>query len=1135
MQLFADRFAMHENGAAIDLATGRRVELRRFDDAGGVDPSDQIRWSQRCDNWLGIHHRSVARLIDYGLVVGNGRFEAWDCGSAWDGSADEAARTRRLAAQFLAAAGVMAGVAMTIHVRDGVAVAIPGVESGHDATCENEAGTPIAVRGLKHIARGAVTALSELFDDPGDGRGPIASLWGEPGSGTRVVVQELTRAARLKGFVPVASRILGTPYASLWHGRALFIVHDERRCDRSPWRGVLRSTLDTPLAHVVLLVGRHEDRAVEGIGLPAVSVDELVAALLPSKLTPRFEDRVRRAAVESLGRPGRFARLLWPDWIGERNERRQRGPRAAEQAASYGVDEREQPPALAAESAPTASWAFPGELATLRSRVTAARADLAAGRHAPALRALRQAAAAFARRDAWGDAATAGLTAAGALLARGRVREALSMLEDVRGYADRCGEGGPILDAAILTGEARIDAMRFGEAETTLAAAVTTATQARDAGRTTAACVGLARCLFWRAQYLEAVRALDRCAEEAPRHLLVRRARLLARVQIGLGDLAAALAIVATLKRDPEAAADNGLRAAIACTAAFVYLRVGDLEAAAREARDGISAARSAHDPLRAVRARMLLIEAERLRDRVSAVASPLERLQRLGNTLPAIVRARRDLLVRLSESSGASVAPTGALALFAPRAASSCRADPAIDDVIVILRACQTAEDEAVVLKDVCAHLRTQLRAIAAAVVVPAARGCEVFVSDGGHVDLDVAERALTAGIVIRPHRYADRIGGAAPVLYGGSAAGALCARWSIGSGYDADRAASVLAMAATAAAPMLAAALAHRARAALPEGAAVAPLLGVTAAMDELRHAARRAGAAPFGVLIVGESGSGKELVARAIHRSSPRRDGPFCTLNCAALPDDLVESELFGHARGAFTGAVGERAGVFEEAHGGTLFLDEIGELSLRAQAKILRVIQESELRRVGENIPRRVDARLIAATNRDLVREVESGRFRLDLLYRLDVIRIRVPALRERADDIAILAAHFWTDATARVNSRATLAQATIAALARHHWPGNVRELQNVLAALAVRCPRRGIVPPTALPPQFGTAPHRDENWRLDDARRMFEERFVRAALVRTGGHRTRAAAELGVSRQGFTKLLARLGITDRATQ
>jgi transcriptional regulator with PAS, ATPase and Fis domain len=248
----------------------------------------------------------------------------------------------------------------------------------------------------------------------------------------------------------------------------------------------------------------------------------------------------------------------------------------------------------------------------------------------------------------------------------------------------------------------------------------------------------------------------------------------------------------------------------------------------------------------------------------------------------------------------------------------------------------------------------------------------------------------------------------------------------------------------------------------------------------------------------------------------------------LNCAALPEDLVEAELFGHTRGAFTGAVAERAGVFEEAHGGTLFLDEIGELTPRAQAKVLRVIQDGELRRVGENLSRRVDVRIVSATNRALKQEVDAGRFRLDLLYRLDVVHITVPPLRERREDIPVLAEHFWRDAAQRVGSRATLGTGTIAALARYDWPGNVRELQNVLAALAVRTPKRGLVPASALPPCFaeqGAA----ESWSLDQARRTFELRFVRAALVRSGGHRGRAAAELGVTRQGLTKLMTRLGI------
>jgi transcriptional regulator with PAS, ATPase and Fis domain len=296
----------------------------------------------------------------------------------------------------------------------------------------------------------------------------------------------------------------------------------------------------------------------------------------------------------------------------------------------------------------------------------------------------------------------------------------------------------------------------------------------------------------------------------------------------------------------------------------------------------------------------------------------------------------------------------------------------------------------------------------------------------------------------------------------------------------------------------------------------------------MVELRGAIERAAAAPFPVLVEGESGVGKELVARAVHRLGPRRDRRFCTINCAALPDDLIEAELFGHVRGAFTGAIGERAGVFEEAHGGTLFLDEVGELSTRAQAKLLRVVQEGELRRIGENIARRIDVRIVAATNRNLGQEAAAGRFRTDLLYRLDVIRLSVPSLRDRREDIPVLIDHLWRDVLARMGGRATLAPTTVAALARYDWPGNVRELQNVLAALAVRSPKRGIVPPTALPPSVldggGVGP-----CRLEDARRTFEERFVRAALLRTGGVRSRAAEELGISRQGLTKLMVRLAI------
>jgi two-component system response regulator AtoC len=302
---------------------------------------------------------------------------------------------------------------------------------------------------------------------------------------------------------------------------------------------------------------------------------------------------------------------------------------------------------------------------------------------------------------------------------------------------------------------------------------------------------------------------------------------------------------------------------------------------------------------------------------------------------------------------------------------------------------------------------------------------------------------------------------------------------------------------------------------------------LIGVSEAIEKVRKAIARAANAPFTVLLEGESGSGKELVARAVHRAGCRRDRPFRAFNCAAMPEDLVDAELFGHAKGAFTGAAGERLGLFESADGGTVFLDEVGELSARAQAKVLRVLQEGESRRLGENFTRPFDARLVAATNRSLRSEAEAGRFRQDLLYRLDVIRINVPPLRERVEDVPLLAARFWRQAAERIGSKAVLGQSAVSALARYDWPGNVRELQNVLTALVVAAPPRGVVGASELPAAVARAAQVSRHESLESARLKFEERFVRAALARAAGHRGRAAAALGLSRQGLAKLMQRL--------
>ncbi len=310
---------------------------------------------------------------------------------------------------------------------------------------------------------------------------------------------------------------------------------------------------------------------------------------------------------------------------------------------------------------------------------------------------------------------------------------------------------------------------------------------------------------------------------------------------------------------------------------------------------------------------------------------------------------------------------------------------------------------------------------------------------------------------------------------------------------------------------------------------------LVGSSTVMHDVRAQIALAARAPFPVLIRGESGCGKELAARAIHALGPRRHRRCGAINCAALPDDLIESELFGHVRGAFTGAATDRAGLFDDADGGTLFLDEVGELGARAQAKLLRVLQDGEVRRVGENHARRVDVRVIAATNLSLEDAVRRGAFRADLFYRLDVVRVRMPALRERREDIPLLARHFWRECTARLGSRARLEGRPLDLLTRYDWPGNVRQLQNILAALAVRAPVQGRVSVDDLPPEVRHA-DRDGAYTgrggLDAARREFEATYVRDALSRAGGRPSMAARDLGVTRQGLSKLVRRLGLDEQ---
>ena len=276
---------------------------------------------------------------------------------------------------------------------------------------------------------------------------------------------------------------------------------------------------------------------------------------------------------------------------------------------------------------------------------------------------------------------------------------------------------------------------------------------------------------------------------------------------------------------------------------------------------------------------------------------------------------------------------------------------------------------------------------------------------------------------------------------------------------------------------------------------------------------------------VLITGESGVGKERLARSLHDASRRSQGPFIAVNCGAFADTLIDSDLFGHARGAFTGAVQDRPGLFEAAHGGTLFLDEVGELSLPIQVKLLRVIQEREVVRLGERKPRSVDFRLIAATNRPLTDEVEQGRFRRDLYYRLHVIPLHIPPLRQRLDEVPGLARDLLVETTTRLGRpMAGYTSAAIERLLGHPWPGNIRELQHAIehACAIATGPLIDVedLPEAIRGPRLATAGGR---------RRSFVDReraYVRAVLDRVGGNRQRAADELGISLSTLKRRLRR---------
>jgi len=305
---------------------------------------------------------------------------------------------------------------------------------------------------------------------------------------------------------------------------------------------------------------------------------------------------------------------------------------------------------------------------------------------------------------------------------------------------------------------------------------------------------------------------------------------------------------------------------------------------------------------------------------------------------------------------------------------------------------------------------------------------------------------------------------------------------------------------------------------------------LVGKSAVMRELYSLIERVALSAAPVLLRGESGSGKELVARALHEAGPRKDKPFLAINCTALPESLLESELFGHTRGAFTGATSARAGLFVEASGGTLFLDEIGDMAPTLQAKLLRVVQQGEVRPVGSDESRAVDVRVVAATHQDLEQRVAEGNFRQDLFYRLNVVPIVVPALRERLEDIPVLVEHFLAAARGR-NPHSPVVRFSpeiVTTLTRYLWPGNVRELENrIKRAVSLTRKEEISAEDLAIPSDRGVLDA--DTAALTDTREAFRKRMIQEVLSRNFGNVTRTATELGISRQYLSRLISRFNI------
>jgi DNA-binding NtrC family response regulator/tetratricopeptide (TPR) repeat protein len=1065
----------------MDVATGAtvRIHLNRAPSGSAL-----LVWSDRCAALARLRHPLLNELVDYGPADARRTFEAYALGSAAGVPAARGARLLTHAVMFLERHGVSldpAGAQLAIRpVR-----AAPGSGSRH-------------VFGLALQPRQAYGAVDDLLDDVTPGGVVLVAVSAERGAGLRTFRGQIARAARLRGFTPVGAAVLRSmPWmARSLRDRHVCVLLEDARKDTDAavaFAGTLG--IQSARRHVLVRLGR-DPLERRGLVLEPMGVTAMISMIYADPDDGPGHEALVSAARRAEGNPGRFLARL-------------RATPFPDHRPMIAVVHESTPAYIVSRTGDARQAARQVSRRSILSAQARAERLAARGRHASAARLLTRAARVFERRGDRLTAASCAVQLGWILRARGRSGEALEQFERAHALAADSALG---VSAAIATGVSRTDDCRFAEAEAALRSAAAAAELLTSPELEQEARIALARCLLSQERHDEAAAALARPADSfLPAHR-VRALALSARLHAARGDY-----------RQAGAAASEALHAAQggdlreragACRAmALVLAKLGDRQGLRGAVQSGLAAAAAAHLPLVALRLRAILLDAIEP-DRTS------EKRRLEAQIRGALNRGRVPPLLRRQLESALAPSPNP------PRL--SIEALPAMDDLQQFLELAFGALDDRTAVGDVCKALCDRLRA-ATVQIVAAGGGDRPILERAGRPwvgDLRVAARALASSEPCRPWAVNDPREAAHPITYGGRTIAAVACRWTAAVDVDLQTAIAVLRAGALAVAPSVRA-LIDSGQKPLPEPA-WRDLLGAGAPLASLRDAIARAARAPFPVLIEGESGSGKELVARAIHRLSARRDRRLCAVNCAALSDDLLEAELFGHARGAFTGAVGERPGLFEEADGGTLFLDEVAELSPRAQAKLLRTLQEGEIRRVGENFPRHVDARVIAATNRRLEDEVDAGRFRADLRFRLDVIGIRVPPLRERLMDIPILAAHFWEDAARRVESRASLAPETVAALTRYEWPGNVRQLQNVIASLAVHAPRRGRVPPSLLPVHIARTAI-SPGATFDAAREDFERRFVSAALARAGGQRAKAARALGVTRQGLAKMMRRLRI------